>query len=127
MLEFISGTSRNENFHHFLNGKKSPFTGHTSIFLLDVILDFIVLEWNNKCVFLWIKFNIIHNRKENLPELLPLKKGVFFFQIAPLPKLSIDMLKSQGFKTKSDYEWTNAETAILKGVLNLIYLTLTIQ
>jgi hypothetical protein len=45
--KFLQGTSRNENFHHFLNGKKPPFVGCMSYTMLKLLLDFIVLEWNN--------------------------------------------------------------------------------
>jgi hypothetical protein len=46
------GTSRNENFHHFLSGKKPSFTGVLSYYTLLVTLDTVVALWNLKYVLL---------------------------------------------------------------------------
>lgn len=40
------GTSRNENFHHFINGKNPRFVGYASFYLLTAMLHIVVLIWN---------------------------------------------------------------------------------
>jgi len=44
----FTGTSRNENFHRFINGKKPSFISVYSMYMLHIVLIFIIAAWNNR-------------------------------------------------------------------------------
>lgn len=82
------GTSRNENFHHFLNGSQPAFIGVASYHLVTSMLDIAVLVWNEG--------------KPQTCSLLAIQQPITHLMALPLSAVTPYMLTNEGFCIKSE-------------------------